>query len=332
MVFLISRTGSCIMQWQRLHKYMANTLYWSVYKNLEKEVLELSQWVYIDDRQLDTYSVKTADLLMRTAVEIESLSKALYFKHGGTKPDDNDLYFDTDCLKLLHEKFNIGSKVVLVSDVFQYCVKGENIKLTPLHNSWKNGKCDWKKAYQAVKHDRYNQLKKGNIKHLLRALASLFLLNLYFMDRAYPLSTDLKAVSLDPRMGSDLFSVKIHTDNINITETSVINKQPDFDECVYVVQPIMDSITNVRDTLLRFNSEVNAEKDRLFLNKMNRFVADGTVPSFREYHLVPDEKKQPLMVEAYREAFPTIYSRYNDTLRDVYQRVEYEAVLNTNQY
>ena len=311
---------------------MANTLYWSVYKNLEKEVLELSQWVYIDDGQLDTYSVKTADLLMRTAVEIESLAKALYFKHGGTKSDDKDLYFDKDCLKLLQDKFNIGSKVVLVSDVFQYCTKDENIMLTPLHNSWKMGKCDWKRAYQAVKHDRYNELKKGNIKHLLRAMASLFMLNLYYTDRVYTLSTDPKAAALDPRMGSDLFSVKFHTDNINITESAVINKRADYDECAYIVQPVKDSITNVRDTLSCFNAEVTAERDRLFFNKMNRFVVDGTVTSFREFHLVPEEKKQPLWEEAYREAYSKIYGKYNDTLRDVYQRVEYEAVLNTNQF
>ena len=140
---------------------MGNSLYWSVYKNLEKEVLDLSQWVFIDDGQLATYSVKTADLLMRTSVEIESISKALYFRYGGTKPDDNNLFFDSDCLKLLQEKFTIGSKVVFVSDVFQYCSKEENLTLHPLNNSWVRGKCDWKKAYQAIKHDRYSELKKA---------------------------------------------------------------------------------------------------------------------------------------------------------------------------
>ena len=311
---------------------MANTLYWSVFKNLEKEVLELSQWVYIDDSQLDTYSMKTADLLMRTVVEIESLSKALYFKHGGTKPDDNNLYFDKDCLKLLQDKFNIGSKVVYVSDVFQHCTKAENITLAPLYNSWKIGKCDWKKAYQAVKHDRYNELRKGNIKHLLRALAALFVLNLYDTDRTYPLAFDAKAINMDSRMGSGLFSIRIHAENVNITNKDVINRQPFYDECVYVVQPTLDSINNVRSVLAKLEAEVIAERDRLLHNKMNCFVADGTVASFREFHLVPEAKKQPLREEAYREAYSSVYGKYNDTLRDAYQRVEYEAVLNTNQY
>lgn len=311
---------------------MSNTLYWSVYKNLEKEVLELSQWVFIDDSQLSSYSVKTADLLIRTAVEIESLSKTLYFDYGGTKPDDNNLYFDKDCLKLLQEKLKIGSKVVFVSDVFQYCSKKENIVLYPLHNSWIMGKCDWKKAYQAIKHDRYNQLKKGNIKHLLRALASLYILNLYYSNKTFILENDARAVSLDNRMGSDLFSIKTHVDKINITETSVIDKRPDFDECVYFVKPTDEGITNIRTVLKELQADVKIESDKLYTYKMNRFVLDGTIKSFREFSLVPLDKQQPVIDEAYREAYSKVYPKYTDILRDVYQRVKYEAVLNTNQY
>lgn len=311
---------------------MSNTLYWSVFKNLEKEVLELAQWVYIDDSQLSTYSVKIADLLMRSAVEIESLSKALYYKNGGTKPDDNNLHFDKDCLRLLQDKFNIGSKVVQVSDVFQYCSKNENIILHPLYNSWIMGKCDWKKAYQAIKHNRYNYLNKGNIKHLIRALASLFILNLYYADRNYSLGTDSRAISLDNRFGSDLFSVKIQTDKINITDSSIIEKQPDFDECIYLVQPITESVVNVRSILSQLQNEVTIETGRLYNNKLNRFVLDGTIKSFQEFSKIPKNKQQIVREEAYREAYPAVYAKYTDKLRDVYQRVEYEAVLNLNQY
>lgn len=311
---------------------MGNSLYWSVYKNLEKEVLDLSQWVFIDDGQLATYSVKIADLLMRTAVEIESISKALYFRYGGDKPDDNNLFFDADCLKLLKDKFAIGSKVVFVSDVFQYCSKDENLSLRPLNNSWIKGKCDWKKAYQAIKHDRYNELRKGNIKHLLRALAALFILNLYYSDRSYGLGYDVKATGFDSRMGSDLFSIKVHAEKVNISESSIIEKQPDYDECLYVVQPTGESVERVRNVLSQLNADVISEANRLFTIKMNRFITDGTMQSFRELSLVPDERKRLMHEEAYRKAYSSVYGAYNDRLRDVYQRVEYEAVINKNQH
>lgn len=79
--------------------------YWPVYKNLEDETLEVAKYNQFDDDQLDVYSMKIADLLVRCAVEIESLSKELYWSNGGQKQYDlngneRKLYFDTDCIKL----------------------------------------------------------------------------------------------------------------------------------------------------------------------------------------------------------------------------------------
>lgn len=52
---------------------MGNNLYWNVYKSLERELLSLAEIIHIDDSQLDVYSMKIADLLIRTTVEIESI-------------------------------------------------------------------------------------------------------------------------------------------------------------------------------------------------------------------------------------------------------------------
>jgi hypothetical protein len=52
--------------------------YWPVYKNLEAEFNRLATYIHIDDNQLTTYSSKIADLILRTVVEIESLSKKMY--------------------------------------------------------------------------------------------------------------------------------------------------------------------------------------------------------------------------------------------------------------
>lgn len=60
-----------------------NNYYWAVYKNLERELSDLSNLIHIDDKQLNVYSIKIAELLLRTVVEIESISKTLYFQNGG---------------------------------------------------------------------------------------------------------------------------------------------------------------------------------------------------------------------------------------------------------
>lgn len=142
-------------------------LYWSVYKNLENELIDLSDQIHFDDKQINVYSVKIAELLIRCAVEIESISKDLFLANGGVPPNDSDLYFDTHCLELLEHKWKLSSRHVLVSAQNVYFAHAENKILTPLKNANKRGTSgsNWKKAYQAVKHNRAYSLSKGNIKH-----------------------------------------------------------------------------------------------------------------------------------------------------------------------
>ena len=89
--------------------------FWNAYKRLEKEVLELSEYIHISDDQLDVYSLKIGDLLVRTAIEAETLVKLLYHENGGTKPNGKDLYFDTDCFKLLEDKWTFSKKAIIVT-------------------------------------------------------------------------------------------------------------------------------------------------------------------------------------------------------------------------
>ena len=84
-------------------------LYWPVYKNLEREILELSNLVHCDDKQVSVYSVKISDLLIRCSVEIESISKELFFREGGKQPEGRELYFDTDCLQHLEDRWLLST-------------------------------------------------------------------------------------------------------------------------------------------------------------------------------------------------------------------------------
>lgn len=153
-----------------------DSLYWNVYRQLEKDFLSIAEMLHIDDKQINVYSMRIADLLLRTVVEIEALSKKLYFDNGGDKADNQDLYYDTDCLALLEEKWAISKRKVQVIGTDLYLNNKENLVLTPLHKSFKRGTsgADWAKAYQAIKHNRVKSLEKGTIKNLMRAMAALF--------------------------------------------------------------------------------------------------------------------------------------------------------------
>ena len=221
---------------------MATTnVYWPVYKNLENEVLKLADFLHFSDDQTSVYSMHIADLIIRCAVEIESIAKELYSLIGGNAfPVDKngkprDLYFDTDCLDLLEQRWNLSKKQITVSSINFYFTDEKNRVLTPLHKANKRGTngSKWKQAYQAVKHDRRNSIKKGNIENLLNALGALFILNVYYRDDSFSLGRITSAASFDSRLGSDIFSVFVaHAEKVAVgndvsdsdIELSIINE------------------------------------------------------------------------------------------------------------
>ena len=199
-------------------------LFWQTYLNLEKEVLEVAKYIYITDEittysrgglvsshcktQLETFSPHIADLLIRTCVEIEAISKELYHKFGGTKARGaKDLFFDEDCLKLIDIKCKTHNKVVMVSCPAFNLTREENLCFKPLKEAHKRQGTDWEKAYQALKHDRYSSLSQGTIKKLLHAMGALFLLNIYFKNVKLT-ARYLEVSRLDFSLGSLIFSVK----------------------------------------------------------------------------------------------------------------------------
>lgn len=200
-------------------------LFWQTYLNLEKEAIELSKYIFFTDvklvngndgravvqpcnTQMETFSPYIADLLVRCCVQIEALSKELYFENGGTKTrGDSSILFDEDCLKQIDIKWHVHDKVVLVVAPSFNFSNDENLILKPLKNAHKRQGTDWERTYQAVKHDRYSSLYKGNVKVFLHALAALFLLNVYYRNVSWEMKyQDIS--KLDISLGSGVFSVK----------------------------------------------------------------------------------------------------------------------------
>lgn len=199
-------------------------IFWQTYLNLEKEAIEVSKYIFFTDEvlvngkggivtqscstQLETFSPHIADLLVRCCVQIEAISKELYFDNGGTKArGDSSILFDEDCLKLIDIKWQTHNKTVMIVAPFFNFVKDENRILKPLKEAHKRQGTYWEKAYQAVKHDRYSSLYKGNVKAFLHSLAALYLLNLYYRNDSW--ITKYQDISkLDYSMGSAIFTVK----------------------------------------------------------------------------------------------------------------------------
>ena len=199
-------------------------IFWQTYLSLEKELIEVSRYIFITDMitvrskgvesvqscdtQLNTFSPHLADLLVRCCVQIEAISKELYHDNGGAKPrGDKTIFFDEDCLKLIDTKWSTHNKRVLVVAPFFNLSKDENKVLRPLKEAHKRSGTYWEKAYQAVKHDRFASLSYGNVKAVLHALAALYLLNLYYRNDSWVVP--YKELSgADYSMNSSMFAVK----------------------------------------------------------------------------------------------------------------------------
>ena len=199
-------------------------IFWQTYLNLEKDAMEVSKYIFFTDEilanengalvtrscntQLNTFSPHIADLLVRCCVQIEAISKELYFDNGGTKArGDSSILFDEDCLKLIDIKWKTHNKVVMIASPSFNLTKDENRIFKPLKEAHKRQGTYWGKAYQAVKHDRYSCLQHGNVKAFIQALAALYLLNIYYRNDSWV--TKYQDISkLDYSMGSAIFTVK----------------------------------------------------------------------------------------------------------------------------
>ncbi len=308
---------------------MNNNLYWPIFKNLEKEVINLSNEVHFDDDQLNIYSVKITELLIRTVVEVESISKELYFTNGGTKADTNELFFDTDCIDLLETKLLLSQKKAFVTSPNFYFQKEENQILTPLKKANKRGSSssDWLKAYQAVKHNRAKSLKKGSLKHLIRALAGLYILNLYYKDISYDLEKDGEGTSFDTNVGAEIFSIKVHINqSVSIDNSYTINS--DFDECVYILKPTDETREIVQNSLKELNIKIQERIEANLASEIQNRFTDSSISSQNEF-----ESKIKDLVNGIKNDYSTQVANENaHLLKRSFDELRYEAILNKKQF
>lgn len=308
---------------------MNNNLYSSVYRNLEREFINLSNLIHINDEQLKIYSIKITELLIRTVVEVESITKELYFLNGGTKADDKDLFFDTDCIEHLENKWKLSKKLIFVSSPNLYFDIDENKILNPLNKSNKRGSSssDWLKAYQAVKHNRGKNLKKGNLKHLIRALGGLYILNIYYRDTTFNLEKDGTGTNFDASLNSELFSVKLHaSQTISIDKDYTIN--PDFEECIYLLKATDKTREDVQNYLKEINDKTN-ERIKANLNTEIQKHLSNLQGSDKE----KVEKNLKDVISKIRSDYQIQVARENgQKLKQNFENLRYEGILNKQQF
>jgi len=302
---------------------MNANLYWPVYKNVENEILGLMNNIHFDDDQLNVYSSKIIDLILRISAEIESISKELYNRNGGE--DKRYLKFDEDCLKFLDALWNLKDKVVILSS---YNCFISNKNLYPFVKNEQNErqgslKYSWNNAYQHIKHDRVNSLKYGSIKYLLSAASALYLLNIYYKDITFDLGYNYQSENFDNSMGSEIFSIISHF-NQSISVNQSFNKNPDFDNCTYLIKPTEESYVNAQKEINTINEKYNllfVEEVKNEIQKRISISEDFNQTNVNEIVSEVGKRKEALTHKAINPI----------ELKKVF-KFNFEAVLNKNQY
>lgn len=300
-------------------------LYWQVYLNLERELLGLADTIFINDEQQNVYSMRIADLLIRTVIEIEALAKELYLNNGGAVVPDDEMYFDTVCMAHLDGLWDLEKKVVQVVSPSIYFEKEENKEFCPLHKASKRGtsSADWNKAYQAVKHNRVKELSKGSIKNLIHGLAALYVLNLYYRnERINGLSGSDKA-NVNRGFGSSLFAIKIHREN-GLKADGTYTKSADFDECVY----IEDHEPTSKKTAMEAMASLNEYERTATIAELQKQIEEKAARGEE----ITQEWIESIKSGIISKIFPIKDYNLGKQISDGLSHLRYDIVLNKKQY
>lgn len=194
-------------------------VYWDYYLELEKELLNIEQYIPIDELNNETFSLKYMKLLFSICSEIDIVFKVFmnFF--------DNNIDLKKKFTMNNYQNF-INNKFPKFSSEIVTCY--EKRELNPFNNWKENTSLFWWKEYNNIKHKRTfedeNKIKnhkKASQINVLNALSGLYQLETYFykeiIDKYNP---DKKLRLLVPQ--SRVFRIKDWEDNDNLINNRYI--------------------------------------------------------------------------------------------------------------
>lgn len=289
-----------------------NNIFWDIYINLEREVLNLAEMVHFTDNQLSVYSVRISDLLVRCNVEAESLIRELYKKNTG-----KSLSKIGEMLNALNNDWQLEKKQVsIISSKMHY--SSEYASFCPYYYNNKDSN-DFYSAYNAIKHDRASNFERyATIHFLLRALGALFLLNIYYRQEAFQLQKT--RTLLDSSLGSRLFAFKTKVLNPKYPSKELTLSSEEELRALYIIKPLRNTY-----------HEYYHEFDKVFARQKEALRTAGYLPQKDE-----DGKDQDISYdEVYRIAasiggadLVKRISEIEQPANKKYLELPFEAILN----
>lgn len=135
---------------------------------IQKDILNLFEYIEPSDTNLKTYSYRIHELFMRVCIEVEANFKAIFKENIFSK--EERLWKIKD-YKLINKSHHLSSYKVI------YPVwKGDSNTFTPFEHWIDSNILPWYDDYNKCKHDRHSKMELANLNNLLNSFAGLFIL------------------------------------------------------------------------------------------------------------------------------------------------------------
>jgi hypothetical protein len=165
---------------------------------IQKDLQDLFEFIEPADKNLETYSLRVHELLVRTCIEVEANFKAIMRANKFSKVHSGANLSMADYQKVEFSHF------LSDYDVWIPYWSGESNERTPF-KAWKNGESIyWYQAYNSAKHDRHDEFEKATFDNLMDAVAGLVvLLSAQFYQEDFSPAQVTLAMMSEPAKGFD---------------------------------------------------------------------------------------------------------------------------------
>lgn len=142
--------------------------YWRYYLLLENKFLHTVNYVEVAKDNFSTYSVEYAYLLQSIGGELDTFFKVYC-----------DFPLDDDSKDMSNYRDTIIAKY---PDVVSQKITVQEYDLElQLFKGWSRGAVKWWRAYNLVKHHRYENIRRASLSNVLNILSALFLLEMKYL-------------------------------------------------------------------------------------------------------------------------------------------------------
>lgn len=131
---------------------------------IQKDLIELFDYIEPSFKNLDCYSYRVHEILMRVCIEVEANCKAILAENAYRRLGDWNMR-DYKKLNATHH---------LASYQISFPLWHGDLSVRRPFSEWQSGTTlAWHDAYNATKHDRYKEFERANFRHLTDAVAGL---------------------------------------------------------------------------------------------------------------------------------------------------------------